>query len=142
MSPFPSKILVGAILPLAIWWVKRGEQQALKNGRGLTKAEKAHAQSVGISGFERVRVLEVDAIFPWERRLRTSGVSYRYGILVRRGCMAPELIAHELIHTLQYERLGGIRPFLHAYLLECLVDKYPNGKLEQEAITETSNRFD
>ena len=138
MSPFPSKILVGAILPLAIWWVKRGEAQALKNGRPLHKSERAHAQSVGISDSERVRVLEVDAIFPWERRSLTSGVCYRYGILVRRGCMGRELVLHELAHTAQYERLGGIRPFLRAYLLECLTKGYPNGPLEQEAIKNTA----
>ena len=141
MSPFLSKILVGAILPLAIWWVKRGEQQALKNGRGLTKTEKAHAQSIEISDSERIRVLEVDSIFPFERGNFTRGVCYRYGILVRRGCREPELVAHELVHTLQYERLGGIKPFLRAYLLECFIDKYPNGDLEQEAIIETAKYF-
>jgi hypothetical protein len=36
---------------------------------------------------------------------------------------------------LQYERLGGIRPFLKLYLYECLVTPgYPFGPLEQEAI--------
>jgi hypothetical protein len=34
----------------------------------------------------------------------------------------------------QYERLGGIRPFLSAYLRECISPGYPLGALEQEAI--------
>jgi hypothetical protein len=45
------------------------------------------------------------------------------------------LVIHELAHTRQYERLGGIRPFLREYLYECLVTPgYPFGPLEQEAI--------
>jgi len=44
------------------------------------------------------------------------------------------LVVHELAHTWQYERLGGLRPFLKQYLYECLVAPgYPFGHLEQEA---------
>ena len=42
-------------------------------------------------------------------------------------------MVHELAHTIQYERLGGIKPFLRAYLEECLSLGYPNGPLEQKA---------
>ena len=43
-------------------------------------------------------------------------------------------IAHELAHTEQYERLGGIEPFLRQYLSECLTIGYPAAPMEQEAI--------
>ena len=43
------------------------------------------------------------------------------------------LVVHELAHTAQYERLGGFKPFLKAYLEEWLTVGYPNGPLEQEA---------
>jgi len=43
-------------------------------------------------------------------------------------------LVHELVHTGQYERLGGVRPFLERYLRECLTIGYPMGALEQEAI--------
>ena len=45
------------------------------------------------------------------------------------------LIAHELVHVMQYERFGGILPFLRQYLSECLTIGYPEALLEQEAIT-------
>ncbi|HEX4665027.1 MAG TPA: hypothetical protein VH207_00400 [Chthoniobacterales bacterium] len=46
------------------------------------------------------------------------------------------LVAHELAHTAQYERLGGIAPFLKQYLFECLTIGYPAAPMEQEAIAE------
>jgi len=56
-------------------------------------------------------------------------------IFVRSDCWCERrLIAHELVHTVQYERLGGIRPFLRQYLTECLTVGYPAAPMEQEAI--------
>ena len=44
------------------------------------------------------------------------------------------MVVHELVHTLQYERFGGFRPFLEEYLFECITPPgYPFGPLEQEA---------
>ena len=40
---------------------------------------------------------------------------------------------HELAHTAQYERLGGILPFLREYLFECLTSGYSEAPMEQEA---------
>jgi hypothetical protein len=37
-------------------------------------------------------------------------------------------------HIAQYERLGGIRPFLECFLYESLVIGYPSAPMEQEAI--------
>jgi len=44
------------------------------------------------------------------------------------------LLVHELVHTGQYERLGGSGLFWSAYLRECLTIGYPMGGSEQEAI--------
>jgi hypothetical protein len=62
-------------------------------------------------------------------------MSLRYGIFIRSDCWGDrQLVIHELAHTAQYERLGGIWPFLKLYLSECLVTPgYPFGPLEQEA---------
>ena len=69
----------------------------------------------------------------------TRGLALRYGIFVRSDCWGERrLIAHELVHTAQYERLGGIRPFLRQYLTECLTIGYPAGPMEQEAIAMAS----
>lgn len=43
------------------------------------------------------------------------------------------LLAHELAHVAQYERLGGFHEFLKQYLEECISPGYPLGDLEQEA---------
>ena len=43
------------------------------------------------------------------------------------------MIAHELVHVAQYERLGGIEPFLRQYLRECLTVGYDESALENEA---------
>jgi hypothetical protein len=67
----------------------------------------------------------------------TAALTLRYGILVRADCWEHRrLIVHELVHTSQYERLGGLEAFLRPYLLECITPPgYPFGPMEQEAIT-------
>ena len=46
----------------------------------------------------------------------TCGLTLRYGIFIRSDCWGDRnLVAHELAHTAQYERLGGIEPFLRKY---------------------------
>jgi len=42
-------------------------------------------------------------------------------------------LRHELVHVAQYERLGGIRPFMKRYLAECLMEGYLSAPLEVEA---------
>jgi hypothetical protein len=65
----------------------------------------------------------------------TAGLTARYGIFIRAdGWRDRGLIAHELAHTAQYERLGGLRPFLRQYLTECLTAGYHGAPLELEAI--------
>jgi hypothetical protein len=44
------------------------------------------------------------------------------------------LIVHELVHTSQYEKLGGFLPFLRKYLLQLINIGYPDAPMEQEAI--------
>jgi len=64
----------------------------------------------------------------------TRGLTLQYGILLRWDCWRERpLIAHELVHSAQYERLGGILPFLRQYLVECLTIGYANAPMELEA---------
>jgi hypothetical protein len=134
-------------LPIAGLWVLRQERRILKLGAPLHASLLADARLVGVRCPERVRLLAVDEVPPMNPVLRffarrlglcsphTSGMSLRYGIFIRSDCWGErELVIHELAHTVQYERLGGIRPFLKLYLYECLVTPgYPFGPLEQEA---------
>lgn len=43
-----------------------------------------------------------------------------------------------LVHTRQFERLGGFLPFLQQYLQECITVGYPAALVEQEAINTTA----
>jgi hypothetical protein len=65
----------------------------------------------------------------------TVGVSLGYGIYIRSKYWGNRhLIAHECVHSGQYERYGSHGRFLHAYFSQCLVSGYPDAPLEQEAI--------
>ena len=140
------------LLPLAAKWVEAVEARILREGVPLSEQELADARAIGVREPERVRLLALDCVpTPADLTLKTAaaaiqfltpatrGLALRYGIFVRSDCWRDRrLIAHELAHTGQYERLGGIEPFLRQYLRECLTIGYPEGPMEQEAIAAAS----
>lgn len=137
-----------SLLPLAAEWAAREEAKILREGEPLSDQEMADAIKIGVSQPERVRLLRVEAVpVPDHPQLRaaaaaihflspeTRGLTLQYGILLRWDCWRDRwIIAHELVHTWQYERLGGILPFLQKYLRECLTIGYANAPMELEAI--------
>ena len=143
-----SRLAFHLSLPIASLWAKRQESRILKAGVPLAASSLEDARRMGIRFPERVRVQAVDQVPEMNPLLRiiagklglcsplTRGMSLRYGIFIHADCQGERaLLVHELAHTLQYERLGGIKPFLKLYLYECLVTPgYPFGPLEQEAI--------
>jgi hypothetical protein len=154
MPSYPKLLpLLPVIVPIATAWVRGGEREALREGQPLNPGQLADARAVGIAAPERVRLLKVPAVptlrhpvlrpLAWlTRRVfpDTAGITFRYGILIRNDCWGDRhLLVHELAHVAQYERLGGIAPFLRAYLRECLAEGYPFGPLEQEAIVVAAN---
>ena len=65
---------------------------------------------------------------------RTAGMTFGHGIVLKKGSIDRRLIAHELVHVMQYERFGGIKAFLKEYVKEVAFPPgYPNGPLEREA---------
>jgi hypothetical protein len=136
------------LLPLAAKWAAAVEKRILREGVPLAELELADARAVGVREPERVRLLALPCVpTPADLTLKTAvaaiqfltpatrGLALRYGIFVHADCWRERsLITHELVHTAQYERLGGIRPFLRQYLTECLTMGYPAGPMEQEAI--------
>jgi len=136
------------LLPLATTWASAVEHRILREGVPLAEESLIDARKIGVREPGRVRLLALArAPAPSNLTLRTAaaaiqfltpatrGLSLRYGIFVRRDCWGDRtLIAHELVHTAQYERLGGIEPFLRQYLYECLTIGYPAAPMEQEAI--------
>lgn len=123
------------------------ERRIRRQGRGLTEAELQTARLAGAAVPEKIRVLEVDSVpmpgWGWVQRIAarfgfdsstTAGLCLRYGIFLRRdSAHDPQLLAHECVHTGQYERLGSLWAFLRRYLAECLTIGYWQSPLEREA---------
>ncbi len=142
------------LLPLAAAWAEQQEAHILATGIPLSPSQSSDARQIGVAHPERVRLLTVPTIpTPQHPILRaageatelispfTAGLTLRYGIFIRSDCDGDRfLVAHELVHTAQYERLGSISAFLRQYLHECLTLGYLNSPLEQEAIL-TSERL-
>jgi hypothetical protein len=135
------------LLPLACAWTEEQEGVILQDGVPLSAARIADARRIGIAQPERVRLRVVEEIpSPTHPDLRsaaeltglisptTIGLTLRYGIFIRSDYWGERrLVVHELVHTWQYERLGGFKPFLQQYLHECLTVGYPAAPMEQEA---------
>ena len=141
IAQFPS------LFPLAVKWATEQERLILEHGVALTPEELEDALAVGIQKTSQMRLLAVSVIpRPDHPQLReacdaidfltmaTRGLTLGYGIFIRQDCWRDRaLVAHELVHVAQYERFGGIDPFLRTYLTECLTAGYANSPLEREA---------
>ncbi len=135
------------LLPLACSWAEEQERLILAGGVPLSTAQMTDAKRIGIFRPEQVRLQVVEEIpMPDHPALKqaaqltglisplTVGLTLRYGIFIRSDCWGERrIVVHELVHTAQYERLGGFAPFLRQYLQECLKVGYPAAPLEQEA---------
>ncbi len=142
------RLFVIMILPFATLWAAYQERRALRLGVALSDAQLRDARELGVAFPERVRLLAVpEILLPGERVWRvvagwlgwahgpTAGMALRYGILIREDMWGRRrLVVHELAHTVQYERMGGLHGFLKEYLYECLALGYPAAPMEQEAI--------
>lgn len=141
-----------ALIPPAVEWAEEQEHAICTQGTPLSASQFADALAIGIAAPQRVRVLAVPEIpGPRDPALAAaadavglnfpsaSGFTYRYGIYLRADRASDrQLLAHELVHTRQYERLGGIENFLRQYLLECVTFGYARSPLEIEAIAVAS----
>lgn len=131
----------------ALAWVAWMERLILRRGAPLDPGWLDAARALGVRHPERVRVHRVRQLpvrLPATLRRALvaagwlppalAGMALRYGILLREDCRGDGgLLLHELAHTAQYERLGGIGPFLRRYLAECCGPGYHESALEQEA---------
>jgi len=136
------------LLPLAAQWAAEQERRVLCQGVPLSKEELTDAKAIGVRNPERVRLLRVNSIpVPLHPMLKAAaasinfitaaprGLALDYGIFIRADHWRDrQLIAHELAHTAQYQRLGGILPFLQTYLGQCATLGYEQAPLELEAI--------
>lgn len=153
--PRPAALVLDALLAplllIAVLWVYGRQAAVLRAGEALTPAQREVAVAVGVVAIERVRVLHAASVVlplpQWALNLiqritpragwfaqRIVGMTLGYGIVIHQDCRHDlRLLAHELAHVGQYERLGGIAGFLRPYLRECVWPGYPRGALELEA---------
>jgi hypothetical protein len=141
------------LLPLAVQWAEAKEKVILEHGTSLSPQYMKDAESVGIRNPERVRVCQVPQIpIPKHPVLKaaaeatqlispeTIGLSLGYSIFIHNNFSDDRYtIVHELVHTMQCEKLGGLNPFLSKYLMECIAVGYPQAPMEQEAIRLADN---
>ncbi len=147
MKSFWIELLIKATLPLGIRWVRQQEAAILREGRPLREWERLWAEDVGVRRPEEVRILPVPRVpTPGISFLRLlnrlfgvlsespTGMAVNYGIYLEASqATNPSLLVHELAHVAQFERLGGVEPFLKEYLTQCARDGYWEADLEQEA---------
>lgn len=138
---------LAALLPAACAWAAQLEAHILAAGLALDPAQRGDATAMGVAHPERVRVLLVAAMpTPDHPALAqalaasqivtstTDGLTLRYGILIRTEAWPDrELLAHELVHTAQYERRGGFAAFLRDYLAQVMQAGYWAAPMEQAA---------
>ena len=141
-------IVVEALLPLATLWAAWQERRILRGGRELQGSEREVAEALGVLEPERVRVMilpEVPLPGPrWMiRRLshltdlatQPCGMALGHGIFLDDAHAARlDVLAHELVHTTQFERHESLHGFLRQYLTECIRDGYSCAAMEAEAV--------
>lgn len=135
------------LLPLASEWVTEKETEALQTGMPLSSTQLTDAKTIGIQHPERIRILLVDTVpVPEVGELHfvlqktqmlpqnAIGITFGYGIYIQKAHQSDRsLLVHEMTHTMQYERLGGIAAFLEQYIHECLSVGYFQAPMEVEA---------
>ena len=147
MHKAPAAVLsiLGAIIGTP--WLHWHELVIRSKGETLTPHLLDWAEEVGITSPESIRILERDIIpLPAPMFVRNliqklgfpaatvGGLCLRHGIYLAKGTrQRTEVLKHELIHTRQYQELGGIFPFLTLYLFQSLTVGYIGAPLEVEA---------
>ena len=139
------------LLPVAHAWAEKQQVIILEQGAPLTDCQQDDARSAGVRHPEKIRVMRVDMLpHPEDEDVMfvakriglfsqgSVGLTLGYGIYLGFGHWDNRtVLVHECVHVGQYERLGGLRPFLEVYLRECIDPGYPFGALEREAILVT-----
>jgi hypothetical protein len=134
------------VIPAVAHWARRTARRAASGGRPLTAVEWLAARRLGVHNPSAVRIVVTpDLPLPgprWLHRLASRlgfpateciGLCLGHTIFLHPSSNQPDVLAHELVHTAQCERLGGLRPFLHSYLAECLTHGYAAAPMECEA---------
>lgn len=139
--------VVDQLQPGVADYIREAERSGAAQGRALDAQQLALARSVGVAEPERVRLV-VTQRFPVASDARLAAqLETRFGIsaaanggltmghtifIAEKYAGARWLLAHELTHVTQFERLG-VERFAHDYLTQMLVVGYARAPLEREA---------
>ena len=128
-------------------WFAYHQSVAIKTGAKLNTPQIELAKAVGCLKPGDIRVLYVDEMPKVKSEILREvmdqagfgfgdafGLCLGYGIFIKKdGQGDSRILAHEMTHTLQFERLSGARNFLVAYIEQFLVYGYTSMPLEKEA---------
>lgn len=149
MHSLPAKVLADALAPALARWTLDRERSILNAAAPLPASMVSFAAELGITSPETLRLELVDQVAlpvtkQWVALARGIGIPLfnPSGMCLGRGISAtstnPSLIRHELVHTLQFQRLGGHQAFMWRYIFECLRFGYAAAPLEIEAMERSS----
>lgn len=147
ISSFEKKnINLEQILEKTILWAEEQSNFILENGTALNDSEIELAKKVGVKQPELVRIFEIDTIpAPLDPELKKlteitglfnpnlAGITFYYGIYIKKGERNNRLVSHELRHVYQHEKIGSMKEFLREYIRQLLSTGYENAPLELDA---------
>lgn len=144
----PSEVrrLQDLLTPLALQWLGETEAELLSKGRPLSEEETTMARTVGVEYPERVRVIVLAELpLPSNETLRTETIRYGLGssaeggrtmgyVIMLKAKYAKKrwILAHELTHVAQQERMGRAA-FIRRFIAEQELMGYRRAPLELEA---------
>lgn len=137
---------VDRLFPAAMAWYENVEARLLSQGRPLSAHEREIAREFGVVDPGRVRIVVLERFpMPEDPELRAEAERYGMGSALEGGrtigyviMLKPQyaenatIIAHELVHVAQHDRLGRA-VFLRRYLVEMEMMGYARAPLELEA---------
>lgn len=144
MFSLPAQVLADGLAPSLARWSEAREASIMTNGQVLPAALIRFAKELNIDDPEAIRVeLRQKIPMPIPEPLVSMAQKLRLPIFHPSGmclgrCLSCQsldeaLLRHELIHTLQYQRLGSHRAFMWHYIFQCLHHGYYQAPLEIEA---------
>lgn len=132
--------------PLAINWLNRVASEMRPGARELSTQERLLASEVGVMSPASVRIALVEEMpLPHDEPLRSMALKLGYGNkAIAGGCIGSlvwinrrhadnrALLAHELVHVAQQERMSQ-EQYFRRYMAELAVVGYARSPLEAEA---------
>lgn len=137
---------LNAFAPPAIKWLNQVASEMATHARRLSSQEQALAKEVGVKDPTRVRIALVEEMpLPHDEPLRSMALKLGYGNqAIAGGCIGHlvwinkrhagnrALLAHELVHVAQQERMSQ-EQYFRRYMAELTVVGYTRSPLEVEA---------